>query len=489
MIQAARAAGAPPPRRRRAPLDEWKTTTRAERAARGRAVRNEVPRDAHSEFTPGPERDPLGLLERQAESRVTRLVPIRYGRMSVSPFTFYRGAALPMAADLSTTPTTDLYVQLCGDAHLSNFGVFATPERQMVFDLNDFDETLPGPFEWDVKRLAASIVVAGRANGFSDKVSRGVVMATVAAYRNTMRSLAERPVLDVWYLNQNVHKQLARMRESSGKWTKRERTAFDLTADTLAKARRKDNTRAARRLTRPTDDGPRLIDDPPLIVPLDRLLSSAQDVVAPRLEEVLVRYRNTLRQDRRRLIDHFSLVDAAHKVVGVGSVGTRAWVLLLLNADHDETLILQAKEAQRSVLADYVRPAKYAQQGQRVVLGQLTMQAASDMFLGWLRGAAADGSEVDYYVRQLWDWKGSLDVETLRPLGMELYGELCAWTLARAHARSGNRVAIAAYLGASDVFDRAVTEFAVRYADQTIADHWAMVSAIASGRIMAEAGL
>lgn len=488
MTQAVRPSGAPSSRRRRAPREEWKTTTRAERAARGKAVRAEVPRDAHAEFVPAPERDPLALLEQQAETRVPVLVPIRYGRMSVSPFTFYRGAALPMAADLATTPTTDLYVQLCGDAHLSNFGVFGTPERQLVFDVNDFDETHPGPFEWDVKRLAASLVVAGRDNGFSEKNNRAVTMATVATYRTVMARLAHRPVLDVWYLTQNVERELARIQRHFHTLSKKDRRQYELTRRTVDKARRKDSTRAAQKLTVNTDRGTRLVYDPPLIVPIDQLMNGHPEAIEHALEDLVIRYRRTLRPDRRRLIDHFSLVDIAHKVVGVGSVGTRAWVLLLQNADADEILLLQAKEAQRSVLADFVRPVSYSQQGQRVVQGQLTMQSSSDMFLGWVRSSGLEGSDVDYYVRQLWDWKGSLDIALLDPAAMTSYGRLCAGTLARAHARSGNRVAIAAYLGQSDVFDAAVTEFALRYADQTEADHAAMLTAINAGRLTAETG-
>ena len=344
-----------------------------------------VPRDAHAQFDPAPGRDPLGLLERQAQTRVSSLVPIRYGRMAVSPFTFFRGAALPMAADLATTPTTDLYAQLCGDAHLSNFGVFGTPERQLVFDVNDFDETLPGPFEWDVKRLAASIVVAGRANGFDEKATRATVMTTVASYRSAIRALAGLPVLDVWYLSENVDKELATLQAASSSWSKKQRATLAQTASALDKARRKDNTRAAQKLTVMTADGPRLINDPPLIVPIAELLDGSPDSVTPLLHRLVAKYRTTLRRDRQRLLDHFSLVDIAHKVVGVGSVGTRAWVLLMLNADHDETLILQAKEAEPSVLAQFVQPVKYAQQGQRVVTGQLAMQSSSDIFLGWLR--------------------------------------------------------------------------------------------------------
>ena len=470
-------------------LDEWKNTTRAERAKRGKAERTLVPRAAHAQFEPAPGRDPLGLLERQAQTRVKSLVPIRYGRMAVSPFTFFRGAALPMAADLATTPTTDLYAQLCGDAHLSNFGVFGTPERQLVFDVNDFDETLPGPFEWDVKRLAASIVVAGRANGFDDKATRAVVMATVASYRGAIRALAELAVLDVWYLSENVDKEIATLRAASSSWSKKQRATLDQTATLLDKARRKDNTRAAQKLTVMTADGPRLINDPPLIVPIAELLDGSADAVTPLLHRLVAKYRTTLRRDRQRLLDHFSLVDIAHKVVGVGSVGTRAWVLLMLNADHDETLILQAKEAEQSVLAEYVQPMKFAQQGQRVVTGQLSMQSSSDIFLGWLRAPSDNSSDADYYIRQLWDWKGSIDPATLQPNGMTIYGRLCARILARAHARSGNRIAIAAYLGSSDVFDRAVTEFAVRYANQTDTDHAALVSAIKLAQVNAEHGV
>ena len=458
----------------------------AERVARGRAARAEVPRSAHAEFDPGPERpDPIALLQRQAETRVPELVPIRYGRMLVSPFTFYRGAALIMASDLAGTPTTDLRVQLCGDAHLSNFGVFGTPERRMDFDLNDFDETLPGPFEWDLKRLAASLEVAGRDRGFAAARRDAVVRACAASYRTAMAGFAGQSNMQIFYARFDVEDVVARYRATvPRKMLKRAEKG-------LAKARTKDSMQALERLTHEVDGEPRISADPPLIVPIDELLPPDQaatfsDWFHARLRE----YRSTLSTDRRRLLERYRYVDLARKVVGVGSVGTRAWIALMLGRDGRDPLFLQIKEAQPSVLEEFAGPSVYRNAGHRVVAGQRLMQTASDVFLGWVRVAEPmDGAVRDFYLRQLRDWKGSAEIDAMVPKGMRLYAEMCGWTLARAHARSGDPVAIAAYLGSSDAFDRAIAAFSVAYADQNERDYELLKEAVASGRVQAETGL
>jgi uncharacterized protein (DUF2252 family) len=402
--------------------------------------------------------------------------------MAVSPFTFYRGAALVMADDLAGTPRTGITVQACGDAHLSNFGLFASPERRLVFDINDFDETLPGPWEWDVKRLAASVEVAGRENGYSTKERRTTVEATVAAYRSGMRDFATRTSLEVWYthitsdeLAQRFGSQVPRAR----------RKVLDRT---FAKARTHSNLGALRRFVTDQDGEQRLLADPPLVVPMRELVETGTDPekVIGQLRELIARYRETLEPERRVLLDRYRLVDMARKVVGVGSIGTRCWMLLLLGDDPSDPLFLQAKEAGQSVLEPYVGRSEFDNAGRRVVVGQRLMQTVSDIFLGWIRASGFDNRTRDFYVRQLRDWKGSAEVETLLPEGMRAYGELCGWTLARAHARSGDPVAIAAYLGAGPAFDVAVGEFARRYADRNEADHKALTDAIASGRITAE---
>jgi hypothetical protein len=427
----------------------------------------------------------VDLLEGQAASRVPELVPIRYGRMLVSPFAYFRGAALPMASDLAATPTSGMVVQACGDAHLSNFGVFASPERNFLFDVNDFDETLPGPWEWDVKRLAASLEVAGRGNGFSRKQRRGVVLAAARRYREAMREFAAMSSLDVWYARADVDRvrELFDVQMSAG-----DRTAMD---KDLAKARARDSMQAFSKLCGVVNGQPRIIADPPLIMPLSHLLHGHHDDsgIESQLRAVLARYTRTLQADRRFLLQRFELADLARKVVGVGSVGTRCWIVLLLERDQSSPLIIQVKEAGPSVLAPYTRPSRKANQGQRVVQGQRLMQASSDIFLGWHRSEdPGGGPERDYYVRQLRDWKFSPDIDAMRPRGMQGYGELCAWTLARAHARSGDSIAIAAYLGGSDVFDRAVTDFAAAYAKQNERDYDALVTAAATGRVIAEKG-
>jgi uncharacterized protein (DUF2252 family) len=461
--------------------------TPAERAVRGKAARAEVPLDSHAEFDPGPDRpDPIALLEEQAASRVPELVPVRYGRMMVSPFTYYRGAALPMAADLATTPVSGLAVQACGDAHLSNFGVFGSAERRLVFDVNDFDETLPGPWEWDVKRLAASLEVAARGNGFATKKRRAIVAAAVAAYREAMRGFAGMTNLDVWY----AHADLDVLRQQGvGNLKARQRKQVD---KGLAKARTRDSMQEVGKLTHMVDGRPKIIAEPPLIVPIDQLIPDDADRKGfeALLTELVAGYRRTLETDRRYLIEQYEYCDMAHKVVGVGSVGTRCWIVLLLGRDGDDPLFLQVKEAQESVLCRYVGASKYANEGQRVVAGQRLMQASSDIFLGWQRNPAGlDQRRRDFYIRQLRDWKLSLDIESMVPRGLRIYAQLCGWTLARAHARSGDRIAIAAYLGASDTFDQAITRFADAYADQNEKDHEALLAAISSGRIIAESDL
>jgi uncharacterized protein (DUF2252 family) len=405
--------------------------------------------------------------------------------MLVSPFTFYRGAALPMAADLSRVPTSGLRVQLCGDAHLSNFGVFGAPDRRLVFDLNDFDETLPGPFEWDVKRFAASLAVAGRDVGLGAKDRRTMVLAGVSAYRTAMAEFATKKMLEVWYARLDVEDAIERVRPKVGD------EALGRTRKAMAKARTRDSMQVLKKLTTVVDGQRKIVSNPPLIVPVEELTDrhSADEIMAW-MGTLLTQYRRTLSADRRHLIGQFLLVGVARKVVGVGSVGTRAWILLLEADGGQEPLFLQAKEAQRSVLADYCGASKYRNEGQRVVSGQHLMQAASDIFLGWQRvESGLDGLQRDFYVRQLRDWKYSAVIEQLALPGLVAYAELCGWTLARAHARSGDRIAIAGYLGKSDKFDQALVKYAERYADRTVADHAALAAAVTDGRIEAVTGI
>jgi uncharacterized protein (DUF2252 family) len=458
--------------------------TRSERQAEGKAARVRVPLSAHAEFAPTGSRDTVAMLLSQAESRVPDLVPIRHGRMLVSPFTYYRGAALPMAADLATTPTSGLRVQLCGDAHLSNFGAFASPQRNLVFDLNDFDETLPGPFEWDVKRLAASIVVAGRDNEFRRKDVRKAVLAAVSGYRLAMRGFAKQPLMDVWYAYLDIEETLTTFTSQLKAKSVKNTEAM------LAKARTRDSMQALNKLTTLVDGQRRIISNPPIVVPVEELFSDLKaDEIYAELSSLMSKYGRTLQSDRRHLLEQFTLIQAARKAVGVGSVGTRAWILLLVDGDGAEPLFLQAKEAQRSVLADFAGRSKIANQGQRVVAGQHLMQATSDIFLGWQRVTGQDGVDRDYYVRQLRDWKFSVPIERMIPSGMRVYAGLCGWTLARAHARSGDRIALAAYLGGSDEFDNAVAEFAESYADQNEHDYADLAAAVASGQAQAQFGL
>ena len=452
--------------------------SRADRVASGKDARAVAPLESHAEFSPGPGRDPVGLLLSQAASRVPELVPIRHGRMLVSPFTFYRGAALPMAADLAGTPASGLRVQLCGDAHLSNFGAFASPERNLVFDVNDFDETLPGPFEWDVKRLAASLAVAGRDNGYPAKARRKIALAAAEGYRTAMRGFAEQTFLEVWYAHLDVEPTFAQFRSQMK--AKRYKEAEKL----LAKAHTRDSTQALGKLTTMVDGQRRIISDPPMIVPVEEVFAGVQaGAIYELIRTVLGKYRRSLQSDRRHLLGQFRLVQVARKVVGVGSVGTRAWVVLMDACNGVEPLFLQAKEAQPSVLAEYCGRSQYSNQGERVVAGQHLQQAQSDIFLGWTRVTnPADGVDRDFYVRQLKDWKFSAPIELLLPEGMTLYARLCGWTLARAHARSGDRIALAAYLGGSAKFDQAIADFAETYADQNELDYAALQAAVKDGR-------
>jgi uncharacterized protein (DUF2252 family) len=459
--------------------------TVAERVARGRAERAEVPRRVHGEWQPALHRpDPVELLEEQALTRVPELVPIRYGRMLVSPFTFFRGAAYLMASDLAGGPRTGLHAQLCGDAHLSNFGVFAAPDRRLVFSVNDFDETLPGPFEWDLKRLVASFAVAGRDRGFDTKTRAAINQTVSRAYREAMREFAGMRNFDVWYARIDIEGPVAQFRAQA---TAAERKRME---KNLAKTRAKDSLAAFGKLTEVVDGERRIVSDPPLIVPLGELAGGREGLDVGEAMRTLIRaYRRTLPPDRRRLLERFRYVDAARKVVGVGSVGTRAWIVLLLGRDNDDPLLLQAKEAEASVLEPFVGKSEFSNHGQRVVAGQHVMQAASDIMLGWLHATGLDGVERDFYVRQLWDAKGSAIVEVMEPNAMTAYAGLCGSTLAKAHARSGDAIAIAAYLGNSDSFDQALSAFGETYADQNERDYDALKAAVRSGRVKVETGL
>lgn len=434
---------------------------------RGRATRRRVPRSALGVWqAPAKRADPITVLQRQARSRVPELVPIRYARMAAAPFSFLRGAPAIMAADLAAGPNTELTVQLCGDAHLSNFGVYASPERALVFDLNDFDETLPGPFEWDVKRLAASLAVAARGNGFDDTVGERAALAAAAAYREAMNRYACVDSMSVWYERVDVE-WVANMIQKPKRRKGVEKA--------IASARSSTSLQALDKLTEPGPDGaPKIRQRPPLLVPIEE--PDAQVVAT-----VFSAYRRTLPEERRILLDRYEVVDFAGKVVGVGSVGTRCFIVLLTDRETGGPLFLQVKEAEESVLAKHLKPSKFRQQGHRVVHGQRLTQAASDIFLGWVTGP----DDRFYYWRQLRDMKGSVTIDNLPRSGLVQYAVLCGHTLARAHARSGDRVAISSYLGPGDAFDRAMAEFAIAYADQTLADHQALLAAIESGRVTA----
>ncbi|MBL7497973.1 DUF2252 domain-containing protein [Frankia sp. CNm7] len=453
----------------------------AERAARGKAARARAPRRTHAEYEPAPNRaDPIDVIDRQSRSRLPELVPLRYQRMTESPFRFYRGAAAIMAADLAGTPTSGIDVQLCGDAHLLNFRLLGSPERRLVFDINDFDETLPGPWEWDVKRFATSLAIAARANGFGPSQRREIVATAVSAYRTWMHRFATMTNLDVWYAHVDVDEVASRLADVlGGRGSRRLSRA-------TSRARSRDRLRAFTKLTEVVGGERRFASDPPLLIPIDELHTGRErELLMGWLGSIVGRYSDTLSTDRRWLLAQYRLVDFARKVVGVGSVGTRCWVALLLGRDDGDPLLLQIKEAGTSVLADHLPGSEYGNQGERVVAGQRLIQASSDIFLGWQRVEGLDGQRRDFYVRQLQDWKGIADTERMNADDLTLFGRLCAATLARAHARSGDRIAIAAYLGASATFDQAVARFAEAYADQNEADHAALVEAVRTGRVSA----
>jgi uncharacterized protein (DUF2252 family) len=456
------------------------------RAASGKQARQTAPRSVHATWHPAADRpDPVTVLEAQNERREPDLVPVRHGRMMASPFTFYRGAAAVMASDLQSLPRAELHVQLCGDAHLSNFGLYASPERALLFDLNDFDETLPGPFEFDVVRLGASFVVAARNNGFSRDRCREAVTAAIAAYRTAMREFASMRTLDVWYARIDAEEILHAMLETG---TEAQRARAGAMDKTLRKARSRGSMHALGKLTEVVDGRRRIIHDPPVVVPsrVLRELGYDADEIEALVRDQLAAYRATLQDDRRRLLERFELVDVARKVVGVGSVGTRAYIVLLIGRDADDPLFLQVKEAGPSVLERHLPPSAYATPGERVVHGQRLMQAASDIMLGWTCGVQAGRY---YYWRQLRDMKGSATIERLAPSGLEWYAGVCGWTLARAHARSGDPIAIASYLGSSDRFDRAMATCCERFADQNERDHEAFVRAVHAGRLEAVEGV
>ena len=457
--------------------------TKAERTARGKAARAEVPRSSHAGWEPPDGRDPVAVLAEQALTRVPELVPIRHGRMLVSPFTFYRGAAAVMAADLAGLPRTSVKAQLCGDAHLSNFGAFAAADRRLVFSVNDFDETLPGPFEWDVKRLVASFAVAGRDRAFDSAARARANLAVARSYRTAMQGFAEMRTLELWYARLDVE-ELAKRWAVSG--TRKQQRRFDRN---VAKARAKDHLRASDRLTEVVDGQLRIVSAPPVIVPIEELVSPQEIGIEERVRHIIRSYRRTLPSDRRHLLERFRYVHAARKVVGVGSVGTRAWIVLMLGGGDHDPLFLQVKEAEASVLEPYLGRSKHANHGQRVVEGQRLIQATADILLGWIRTPGDDGVERDFYVRQLWDGKGSALVEMMEPDALVAYAEVCGWTLAKAHARSGDAAAIAGYLGSGETFDRAMAAFAEAYAEQNERDYAAFEEAVATGRLAAETGV
>jgi uncharacterized protein (DUF2252 family) len=460
--------------------------SREQQIDQGKAARRRSPRERQGDWNASSRTsDPLSLLVGQEATRVPELIPIRHGRMSASAFAFYRGAALPMAADLSANPDTGLNVQLCGDAHLANFGGFASPERDLVFDINDFDETAVGPFEWDVKRLAASVDVAGRELGYTGRRWRDIVVQCVRTYRHTIRMFARSTKLDTWYARLDVPAIMEQWGAKAGM------TAVKNFQSAVTKAESKDRLRARDKLTTVVDGTARFLSDPPLLVPVEDVYSEPDQAeqVEQGIADALRSYRATLSPDRRHLLNQYRYVALARKVVGVGSVGTRCWVALFVGEDLDDVLFLQVKEAEESVLERFTSKSPVSNHGRRVVEGQRLVQAASDVFLGWQRVELPDGGHRDFYVRQLWDWKESAAFETMSPDTLKIYASICAWTLARAHARSGSATAIGAYLGTSDVFDQALADFAQSYAKQNERDHQALLGAIASGAIAAESGI
>jgi uncharacterized protein (DUF2252 family) len=494
-----------------------------DRKAQGLEARDRAPLSGHSGWRPAAGRpDPVALLEEQNTTREPDLVPVRRGRMMVSPFTFYRGAAKIMAADLAETPVAGLEVQLCGDAHLSNFGAFGSPERRLLFDVNDFDETLPGPFEYDVKRMAASFTIAARNNGFAKSDAKAATLASVRAYREAMASFARMGTMDIWYAcldedelmagirdtvagvtrqekaakkqekadtrakaPKKTEKKAAKLEKEDKRTAKEAKTAQKRAAKSAAKAHTRDSLQALSKLGELVNGTYRIVSQPPIVVPfrdLAAVYGLSPDEVMPVIRDQFRAYRATLQPDRRQLLERFEIVDAARKVVGVGSVGTRCFIVLLQGRDAQDPLFLQIKEATASVLEPYVRKSRYRQHGQRVVEGQRMMQAASDIYLGWTKGLDV---RRHFYWRQLRDMKGSIAVEEAIPLGLTYYGRICGWTLARAHARSGDPVAIAAYLGDGDAFDTSITDFSQRYADQNENDYEEFANAIRSGKLEA----
>jgi uncharacterized protein (DUF2252 family) len=465
-----------------------------ERRAAGKEARDRTPPSSHTGWAPAADRpDPVGLLEEQNLTREPDLVPVRHGRMLVSPFTFYRGAARIMAADLAATPTAGLRVQLCGDAHLSNFGGFASPERDLLFSLNDFDETLPGPFEYDVKRMAASFTIAGRNNGFSKADTHAATLASVRAYREAMAGFAAMGTMEVWYARMDaddLRKAMRAATKASGKQSKAAKRARKATEKAMAKARTRDSLQALSKLGELVDGRYRIVSQPPIVVPardLTAVYGLSGDEIEHAVHQEFRAYRATLRDDQRQLLERFEILDVARKVVGVGSVGTRAFILLLQGRDQQDPLFLQVKEATASVLEAHLPKSRHKQHGARVVDGQRMMQAASDIYLGWGRGRV--DPDRHYYWRQLRDMKVSADVESMAPIGLQFYAGICGWTLARAHARSGDPIAIAEYLGDDDEFDRSITDFSSRYADQNERDYQALADAVRSGRLASVEGV
>ncbi len=460
--------------------------TPEESRAWGKSLRKRVPRSSHAVWiAPENREDPVALLASQAKTRVPGLVPIRHERMAASPFSYYRGAALPMASDLSHTPTTGITVQACGDAHIANFGLFASPEQRIVFDINDFDETLPGPWEWDIKRLAASIEVCARERGFSEAQQSAAVRASAAEYRDAMQQFSQMGTLDVWYAHADIDWVLEHV--PGAKLKEGEQAVEKQLTKTLTKARSKNSARAVKKFTEVVDGKLRIKSDPPLVVPLRDFRSAGQvgiddvDQVTKVISHVIQGYRASLPHDRQWLIDQYRGVDMAHKVVGVGSVGLRAWIIVMEGANMSDPLVLQAKEAQASVLERYVGKSRYAEHGRRVVEGQRAMQTTSDIFLGWTRQMDASGVFADYYVRQLWNGKGSVDLATITPEGLTNLARVCGWVLAHAHARTGDRFAIAGYLGKGDTFVDAIEKFSNAYADQNEADYQRFLNARKNG--------
>jgi uncharacterized protein (DUF2252 family) len=466
-----------------------------ERESKGKGNRKKTPVSSHTGWKPAADRpDPVALLEEQNLTREQDLVPVRHGRMLVSPFTFYRGAAKIMSADLKDTPRAGLRVQLCGDAHLSNFGVFASPERNLLFDLNDFDETLPGPFEYDVKRMAASFTIAARNNAFTKEETRDAALTAVRAYREAMAEFAQMRTLDIWYARLSEEQLMEAINlavaSQKGKALKKAAQGMEKTArQNVAKAHTRDSLQALSKLAERVDGKYRIVSQPPIVIPVRDLADTygmSGDEVENAVREQFRSYRATLPDDRRHLLEKFEVIDVARKVVGVGSVGTRAFIALLQGRDQEDPLFLQVKEATKSVLEDHLPKSKFKQPGERVVQGQRMMQAASDIFLGWTKGVQDNRY---LYWRQLRDMKGSAVVEGMKPLGMTFYASACGWTLARAHARSGDPVAIASYLGKSDKFELAITDFSERYADQNEKDYQVFADAVRSGRLEATEGL